>query len=144
MTNPEIFSENAIKNIALINEHVCRRRPELIGVDHELLRQIFANVNNNNDIPDKRKRIVRKAAHILAGIIFYQPFKNGNKTTAEIIMKHFLTMNDYRLPIRTDKESREWIKLEIDISPLILFENQYDIALSKAENHLLLNIEDLK
>lgn len=144
MTNPEIFSENAIRNIALVNEHVCEKRPELIGADQEKLPEIFQMVNRRYRIPDKRKRIVRKAAHILAGIIFHQPFKNGNKTTAEIIMKHFLKLNGYQLPIRTKKERREWIKLEVDISPIILFEDQYDIALKKAEDHLLRYIEDLR
>ncbi|MBS1267576.1 MAG: hypothetical protein MAG458_00280 [Nitrosopumilus sp.] len=118
MVNTEIFSQKAIKNIPAVNKHICEKRPEPFGVDDSsLLPQIFERVNNHNDIPDKRKRVITKASHLFAGIIFVQPFKNGNKTTAEIITKYFLQQNGYKLPIRTEQDSLELIELEVSISP---------------------------
>lgn len=141
--NKEKFSQTAIKNIILVNQHICKHRPEKHGFDKKSLDEIFFNVNSHNEVRDKRKRIVKKASHILAGIIFHQPFTNGNKTTAETIMKYFLKINGYHLPIRTEEDSQYLIDLEVNMSPLKLFEDQYKKAFEMAEEYLLRNIEDL-
>lgn len=141
--NKEKFSQSAIKNIILVNQHICKHRPEPHGVSEQLLNKIFSDVNENNEIKDKRKRVIKKASHILSGIIFHQPFTNGNKTTAETIMKYFLKINGYHLPMRSDEDSQNLINLEVSISPLCLFEDQYNKAFEMAENYLLRNIEDV-
>lgn len=139
----EKFSQTAINNIILVNQHICKHRPEIYNVNRKLLNDIFLNVNKHNEISDKRKRIVKKASHLFAGIIFYQPFTNGNKTTAETIMKYFLNINEYQLPMQSEEESQNIINLEVGISPLNLFEDQYDLAFEMAYDYLVRNIEDL-
>ena len=139
----ENFSEIAISNIILVNQHICKHRPEIHNVDIQSLNNIFLNVNQHNEIKDKRKRIVKKSSHLFAGIIFHQPFTNGNKTTAETIMKYFLKINGYQLPMQNEEDSQNMITLEVSISPLKLFEDQYDVAFEMTYDYLIRNIEDL-
>ena len=71
MVNHEIFSENAIKNISSINKHVVEKRPESFGVDDpSLITKIFERVNQYYHIPNKKVRLIKRASHVLAGIIF--------------------------------------------------------------------------
>ena len=40
-------------------------------------KKIFERVNQDYNIPNKKVRLIKRASHILAGIVFEQPFKNG-------------------------------------------------------------------
>ncbi len=139
MVNHEIFSENAIKNISSINKHVVEKRPESFGVDDpSLITKIFERVNQYYHIPNKKVRLIKRASHVLAGIIFEQPFKNGNKSTAYIVTQHYLKING--LTFSANISDDEVIQLLESISPLFLNEDQYDIAFSSAEDFLNNNI----
>ena len=139
MVNHEIFSENAIKNISSINKHVVEKRPESFGVDDpSLITKIFERVNQYYHIPNKKVRLIKRASHVLAGIIFEQPFKNGNKSTAYIVTQHYLKING--LTFSANISDDEVIQLLESISPLFLNEDQYDVAFSSAEDFLNNNI----
>ncbi|MCE2507488.1 MAG: Fic family protein [Nitrosopumilaceae archaeon] len=139
MVNHEIFSENAIKNISSINKHVVEKRPESFGVDDpSLITKIFERVNQYYHIPNKKVRLIKRASHVLAGIIFEQPFKNGNKSTAYIVTQHYLKING--LTFSANISDDEVIQLLESISPFFLNEDQYDIAFSSAEDFLNNNI----
>ncbi len=139
MVNHEIFSPNAIENISLINKHVVEKRPESFGVDDpSIIKKIFERVNQDYNIPNKKVRLIKRASHILAGIVFEQPFKNGNKATAYIVTQHYLKINGFAFPISISDD--ELIQLLESISPLFLNEDQFDIAFSKVEDFLTAKI----
>ena len=141
----EIFSEKAIQNIVKVNEHICKHRGEEHGVDDkELLQLIFNDVNSHNDIEDKKIRIIEKATYLLGGIIYEQPFKNGNKGTADAITNYFLRNNGYELPIQTEEESDELIQLEQEISPLYTMDGQKHTIFPKLRKFLNSKIIELK
>lgn len=135
MVNYEIFSPDAIKNISLINKHVVEKRPESFGVDDpSIITKIFERVNQYFHIPDKKIRVIKRASHLLAGIVFEQPFKNGNKSTAFIVTQHYLKINGFVFSV--DVSDDELVQLLESVSPLFLNEDQYDIAFSTVEEFL--------
>lgn len=135
MSTYEIFSLDAIKNISLINKHVVEKRPESFGVDDpSIIIKIFERVNQFYHIPNKKNRLIKRASHLLAGIIFEQPFKNGNKATAFIVTQHYLKINELSFSVNISDD--DLIQLLESISPLFLNEDQYDIAFSIVENFL--------
>ncbi len=79
MNVSESFSPEEVELMILENMMTVEARRELFGIDREILSFIINNVNSFNDIANKRTRIVKKAAHLLGGISFEQPFKEGNK-----------------------------------------------------------------
>ncbi|BDQ31210.1 hypothetical protein NZNM25_02110 [Nitrosopumilus zosterae] len=136
MVNYEIFSPDAIKNISLINKHVVEKRPESFGVDDpSIITKIFERVNQYFHIPDKKIRVIKRASHLLAGIVFEQPFKNGNKSTAFIVTQHYLKINGFVFSV--DISDDELIQLLESVSPLFLNEDQYNIAFSTVEEFLI-------
>ncbi|WP_420546148.1 Fic family protein [Nitrosopumilus sp.] len=141
----EVFSKKAIQNIVKVNEHICKHRGEEHGVDDkDLLELIFNDVNSHNDIENKKARIIEKASYLLGGIIYEQPFKNGNKATADAITDYFLRNNGYELPIRTEEESNALIQLELEISPLHTMDGQKHTIFPKLRKFLCLKIVELK
>lgn len=135
MVNYEIFSPDAIKNISLINKHVVKKRPESFGVDDpSIITEIFERVNQYFHIPNKKIRVIKRASHLLAGIVFEQPFKNGNKSTAFIVTQHYLKINGFIFSVNVSDD--ELVQLLESVSPLFLNEDQYDIAFSTVEEFL--------
>lgn len=135
MVNYEIFSPDAIKNISLINKHVVEKRPESFGVDDpSIITEIFERVNQYFHIPNKKIRVIKRASHLLAGIVFEQPFKNGNKSTAFIVTQHYLKINGFVFSVNVSDD--ELVQLLESVSPLFLNEDQYDIAFSTVEEFL--------
>ncbi len=88
---PDIFTGDVIENIVELNKHITTHRNEPFGLDDtEIFYETFRNVNEFTSIPDPRTRIIKKAATLLSGIVWGQPFKNGNKATASAVTKYFL------------------------------------------------------
>jgi len=139
----DIFSENAIKNIPLINKHIVEKRPEEHGIDDpDILPRIFARVNGHQNSVNRRERIINMATDIMAGIIFEQPFKNGNKATAMVLSQHFLKEHGFVIPLMVS--DNELVELLESVSPLYLSEDKYDIAFTKVRNFLSKNIVEIK
>ncbi len=67
---------------------------------------MFDHVNNFEDITNRKTRVIRKAAWILGGISFFQPFNDGNKETALSLMILFLRRNSYDLPMPNNPDKK--------------------------------------
>lgn len=78
--------------------------------------------------------MIKRASHLLGGIVFEQPFKNGNKSTAFIVTQHYLKINGFIFSVNISDD--ELIQLLESVSPLFLNEDQYDIAFSTVEEFL--------
>jgi prophage maintenance system killer protein len=103
----ETFSPFEIEQMILDNKRAVERRGEHFDVDGEILSHIFSNVNSFNDIIDKRARIIKKAAHLLGGISYCQPFNETNKETALAWTILFLRRNGFHLIIQNTNEKKD-------------------------------------
>jgi prophage maintenance system killer protein len=103
----ESFSPEEVELLILENKITVDGRQEVFGVDREILSQIIDNVNSFNNILDKKTRMLKKAAHLLGGVSFHQPFKEGNKETALAWTILFLRRNGFNLPIQNTTEKKE-------------------------------------
>lgn len=136
----EFVSKNIIDNIIKANKHLVQHRGESFGVNKEKLLDVINTVNTTNAPADndiirtlfKRKRTIKKASLLLAGITYHQPFNNGNKATAFVITKHFLRKNGYSLSLKTIEEEKELFLL---LERIVLKFEGMDIA-SEAEAYL--------
>ncbi|MBM3903944.1 MAG: Fic family protein [Thaumarchaeota archaeon] len=136
----EFISKTLIDNIIKANKHLVQHRGESFGVNEEKLSDVINTVNTTNVPADndvtralfKRKRIIKKASLLLAGIAYNQPFNNGNKATSYVITKHYLRKNGYSLILKTKEEEKELFVLLDTI--VMKFEGE-DIV-SDAETYL--------
>ena len=108
---------------------------EPFGLDNsQTFYDIFRKVNGHSAEPDPKLRIIKKSATLLSGIVWEQPFKNGNKATATAITKYFLQKNGFFFPLSTDDEEKEYFDLlEKTVNK---FEGD-DTIYSDIENYLL-------
>ena len=137
------FPENVVQNIPLINKHIVEKRPEEFGVDDpEILPRIFSRVNSHQNTKDSTMQIIEIASDILAGIIFEQPFKNGNKSTAFVLTQYYLQKKGFVIPLTISDNIL--VDLLESVSPLYLNEDQYTIAFSKVREFLSKNIIKIK
>lgn len=76
MSSAEQFIDSEIQEIVKFNIKIVKERNERQGVNLDRLNEIFSFANSiNPDIePDRKKRILKKAARIISGITWLQPF----------------------------------------------------------------------
>jgi prophage maintenance system killer protein len=108
---PEYFSDESIRNVVLVNKHISERRRESFGINTERLSKVFSKVNDFNEISDKKQRITKKAANLLGGMTFHQPFNNGNKRTALSVTLYFLRKNGFDIDLGTLTQEKEMFEL---------------------------------
>jgi len=108
----DIFSDKHIENVIDLNRQIVANRDEPFGLDDsQAFYDIFRRVNGFGGESDPKLRMIKKAATLLSGIVWEQPFKNGNKATASAITKYFLQKNGYFFPLSTDDDEGEYFKL---------------------------------
>ena len=142
MSSAEQFIDSQIQEIVKFNIKIVKERNERQGVNLDRLNEIFSFANSiNPDIePDRKKRILKKAARIISGITWLQPFDNGNKSTALASGKMFLNRNGFDLSINNKQIyfllERISMKFENDSSIYsemeeFLFKKVFDISNGK-------------
>ena len=108
----DIFSDKNIENVIDLNREIVANRNESFGLDNsQAFYNLFRRVNGFGGESDPKLRIIKKSATLLSGIVWEQPFKNGNKSTATAITKYFLQKNGYFFPLSTDDDEREYFEL---------------------------------
>lgn len=100
VVDPEIFSNEEIEYLIVDNRKTVESRGQPFGVDREILSMILHDVNSFSNITDKRARIIRKAADLLSGIVYHQPFNDGNKESALSWTIWFLRKNGFNLSLQ--------------------------------------------
>lgn len=91
----DTFSDRNIENVIELNRQIVGKRNENFGLsDHAKFYDIFRNVNGFSSVVDPKIRVTKKASTLLSGIVWGQPFKNGNKATGTVITKYFLRKMD--------------------------------------------------
>ena len=81
---------------------------EAINVNHDKLKEILTIVN-------KQENLIMKAAYLLGGISWSQPFSGGNKRTAFVCADTILRLNGFRFSIESKNEQEYLRKLLLEI-----------------------------
>jgi prophage maintenance system killer protein len=105
----EAITAQDIEYIIRFNKWLVGKRREDFEVNEASLLGIFSYLTKYDSIKDKRQRIVKKAAHILAGLVFYQEFNDGNKTTALTMTMRYIRRNGFSLPVLESAKGRNAI-----------------------------------
>jgi len=75
-------------DIIIINREFCKDLGEQYGLDHpELLQKILDEYNSFDSLDDEKEKAIQKTCCLMVGLVFDQPFKNGNKRTALAVSK---------------------------------------------------------
>lgn len=100
-------------DIIIVNREFCKDLGEQYGLDHpDILQKVLDEYNVFDKIEDQKEKAVQKACCLMVGLVFGQPFKNGNKRTslavARVMMKaHGYTIEGYE----TEKKQEEFYNL---------------------------------
>jgi prophage maintenance system killer protein len=81
---------------------------EAVNVNQDKLKEILTTVN-------KQENLIMKAAYLLGGISWSQPFSGGNKRTAFVCADTILRLNGFRLSIESKNEQEYLRKLLLEI-----------------------------
>lgn len=112
MDMPDSFTDRNVENVKDVNRHIVESRGESFGLDDPTkFYDVFREVNGFYSIEDPKMRLIKKAATLLSGLVWGQPFKNGNKATATAITKYFLKKNGYFFVLQNDEEEKEFFNL---------------------------------
>lgn len=133
----EALTSKDIDYLISFNKRRVEKRGDLFEYDIDYLDKIPDRINSYNNIDDRRKRIIKKATYLLAGISWKQPFGDGNKEAAHFITIRFLKRNGFRL-LNTSSERRELYNLLINtiLKPAIdstIFEEVEEYITKKIE-----------
>ncbi len=100
-------------DLVVINRQFCEELVEPYGLDHpELLQNILDEYNKYETLDDEKEKAIQKACCLMVGLVFHQPFKNGNKRTA--VSVSIIMMKDHGFTIReyeTDATQQEFYQL---------------------------------
>ena len=70
-------------DIILVNRQFCKQPDEPYGLNYpEQLEKIVDEIKGYNQLSDDKEKAILQATRLLTGLVFGQPFKNGNKKTA--------------------------------------------------------------
>ncbi|WP_316504859.1 Fic family protein [Nitrosopumilus sp.] len=93
-------------DVIIVNQQFCKQLDEPYGLDYpEQLEKIVDEINSYNQLSDDKEKAILKTTCLLVGLVFEQPFKNGNKRTAAalsilIIRSHNCDIKDYKNEIQ--------------------------------------------
>lgn len=96
-------------DVIIVNQQFCKQLDELYGLDYpEQLEKIVDEINRYNGLSDDKEKAILKTTCLLVGLVFEQPFKNGNKRTSValsllIIRSHNYDIKDYKNEIQQKK-----------------------------------------
>ena len=99
-------------NIQVLERHKEKTKEQVfVRTWPDNLSQVFPKVATYGTSGDLKKRLIDKAACIMAFIPWVQAFDDGNRRTSIIAAGTFLRDNGYDLDITTDNENKELIDL---------------------------------
>ena len=114
-------------DVIIVNQQFCKQLDEPYGLDYpEQLEKIVNEINNYNKLQNDKEKAILKMTCLLVGLVFGQPFKNGNKRTSValsllIIRSHDYDIKDYQIETQQKKfyELLEKTMLKMDGDPTV-------------------------
>jgi hypothetical protein len=112
-----VITVEEIEAFILKNRAIVGKRRQPFDANPEVIKCFFAEISKYDGIFDTRKRLIKKAAYLLAGLAWNQFFKEGNKETATHVVLTFLNHNGLDLdlaPLRRQAELYKLLKKTIE------------------------------
>lgn len=95
-------------DVILVNRQFCKQLDEPYGLDYpEILQKIVDEINSYNKLEDDKEKAIQKAACLLIGLVFDQPFKNGNKRTSLAISLLLMRIHHHDIEEYGNKEKQK-------------------------------------
>lgn len=96
------------EDVIVINKQFCNQLDEPYGLDcPKTLQQILNEFNEYNKLKDEKEKAIQKACCLLVGLVFEQPFKNGNKRTSVAISLLMMRIHHYNIKEYEQEEKQE-------------------------------------
>jgi len=129
-----VFNEDQLIDA---DRQICLLSNEPFGFDMEILTPIIETANLFDEIPDQKAKFIKKVANMIGGVVFHQPFTNGNKRTALAVGTLFFRTNGLNLPYG-DREDR---KILFELLEKTMFKHEGDLTIiSDIEDYLIENV----
>ncbi len=95
-------------DVIIIDRQFCGDSNETYGLDYpELLQSILDEYSKYETFDDAKEKTIQKACCIMVGLVFHQPFKNGNKRTAVSISLIMMKDNGFKIKGYETEEVQE-------------------------------------
>jgi prophage maintenance system killer protein len=127
------YPDPSLHQIILANKQITKRSNEPFGLDHpDNLKSILLEMASFNTITDKKERVIKKVSCLITGIVFDQPFKNGNKRTALAVAVLFIRNSGLSFYFGNKGQRKEIFDILERTS--LRFEDEKQTALNEIEN----------
>lgn len=129
-------------DVIIINRQFCKQSNEQYGLDHPaILQNIVNEFNQYNNLADDGEKVIQKASCLLAGLVFEQPFKNGNKRTAAALSLVVMRMHNYDIKgYKQEKKQKEFF----DLLEKTMMKMEGDVTIRmEIENYLRKNVTNV-
>lgn len=93
------------------NRQIVRGRRQDFEADDDKIFRFFTALSTYDNVHDHKERIIKKAAHVLAGLAWHQYFNEANKETATRMTLYYLRKNGLDLPLASRMERKELYSL---------------------------------
>jgi len=85
-------------DVIVIDREFCKESDEVYGLDHpDIFQNIINEYNAYDSLQDEKEKAIQKATCFLAGLVFEQPFKNGNKRTALSVSRSMMKSYNFTM-----------------------------------------------
>jgi len=109
------FFDGVLKpmDLIVVNRQFCEQSNEQYGLDHpDILQQILDEFNGYNKLNDDKEKAIQKACCLMVGLVFDQPFKNGNKRTSVSISLLIMRIHNYDIDgYRNEEKQKKFYNL---------------------------------
>jgi len=104
------FFDGVLKpmDLIVVNRQFCEQLNEQYGLDHpDILQQILDEFNGYNKLNDDKEKAIQKVCCLMVGLVFDQPFKNGNKRTSVAISLLIMRIHHYDIDEYRNEEKQK-------------------------------------
>jgi len=96
------------EDVIVVNKQFCKQLDEPYGLDYpRILKKIVDEFNEYNKLEDDKEKVIQKTCSLLAGLVFEQPFKNGNKRTSVALSLLMMRVHHYDVKGYEQEEKQE-------------------------------------
>ena len=96
------------QDIIVVDKQFCEQSNEPYGLAYpETLQKIVDEFNSYNKLEDDKEKAIQKACCLMVGLVFEQPFKNGNKRTSVAISLIMIQIHHHKIQDYKEEEKQK-------------------------------------
>jgi len=95
-------------DVIIVNRKFCKELGEPYELSYpDMLQSIIDEYNSYDSLPDEKEKAIQKACCLFVGLVFEQPFKNGNKRSALSISLIMMKYHKHKINGYENEEVQE-------------------------------------